>query len=79
MSDLDEMMTNGEAIGLLIMMKRNASFWQCIAIDKAVEALVKMEAIQKVIDMPFEWEQDDRRRYTKIADIVRTVFTDEVE
>ena len=39
MSDLDEMMTNEEAIGLLIMMKRNASFWQCIAIDKAVEAL----------------------------------------
>lgn len=49
------------------------------AFDRAVEALVKMEAIQKVIDMPFEWEQDDRRRYTKIADIVRTVFTDEVE
>ncbi len=37
----------------------------------AFEALAKMEAIEEVIDMPFEWEQDDRRRYTKIVDIVR--------
>ena len=37
----------------------------------AIEALAKMEAIQKVIDMPTLWEQDDRRRYTKIVDIVR--------
>lgn len=41
------------------------------AVDTAFEALAKMEAIQKVIDMPFEWEQDDRRRYAKIVDIVR--------
>lgn len=44
-----------------------------------IEALAKMKVIQEVIDMPFEWEQDDRRRYIKIADIVQTVFTDEVE
>ena len=41
------------------------------AIDTAFEALAKMEAIQEVIDMPFEWEQDDRRRYSKVVDIVR--------
>ena len=37
----------------------------------AVEVLTKMEAIQKVIDMPFEEEQDDRQRYAKIVDIVQ--------
>lgn len=41
------------------------------AVLTAIEALAKIEAIQKVIDMPFEWEQDDRRRYGKIVDIVR--------
>lgn len=42
------------------------------AINMAIEALAKMEAIQEVIDMPFEWEQDDRRRYAKIVNIVRS-------
>ena len=41
------------------------------AVEMAIEALVKMEAIQKVIDMPFEREQDDRRRYSKVVDIVK--------
>ena len=43
----------------------------------ALEALAKMEAIQEVIDMPFEWEQDDRRRYSKVVDIVRKDLTQE--
>ena len=41
------------------------------AVLMAIEALAKMEAIQDIIDMPTLWEQDDRRRYTKIVDIVR--------
>lgn len=41
------------------------------ALNMAIEALSKMEAIQKVVDMPTLWEQDDRRRYNKIVDIVR--------
>lgn len=41
------------------------------AVLTAIEALAKMEAIQYVVDMPALWEQDDRRRYTKIVDIVR--------
>lgn len=41
------------------------------ALNMAIEVLTKIEAIQKIIDMPFEWEQDDRRRYAKIVDIVR--------
>jgi len=43
----------------------------------AFEALAKMEVIQEVIDMPFEWEQDDRRRYSKVVDIVRKDLTQE--
>lgn len=42
-----------------------------------IEALAKMKAIQEVIDMPFEWEQDDRRRYAKIVNIVRKDLTKE--
>jgi len=49
------------------------------AVLMAMEALAKMEAIQKVIDMPFEWEQDDRRRYSKVVDIVRKDLTQEEE
>ena len=41
------------------------------AVLMAMEALAKMEAIEEVIDMPFEWEQDDRRRYARVVDIVR--------
>jgi hypothetical protein len=41
------------------------------AFDTAFEALAKMEAIQDVIDMPFEWEQDDRRRYARVVNIVK--------
>lgn len=40
-------------------------------VDMALETLVKMEIIQKIVDEPFEWEQDDRRRYLKVVDIVR--------
>lgn len=49
------------------------------AVLMAIEALAKMEAIQEVIDMPFEWEQDDRRRYSKVVDIVRKNLAQEVE
>lgn len=49
------------------------------AFDMAIEALAKMEAIQRVIDMPLLWEQDDRRRYAKVVDIVRKDLTQEVE
>lgn len=49
------------------------------AVLTAIEALAKMEAIQKVIDMPFEWEQDDRCRYAKIVDIVRKNLVQEIE
>ena len=45
----------------------------------AIEAIAKMEAIQKIIDMPFEWEQDDRCRYSKIVDIIRKDLSQEVE
>lgn len=41
------------------------------AINIAIEALAKVEAIQAVIDMPTLWEQDDRGRYTKVASIIR--------
>lgn len=49
------------------------------AIKVAIEALAKTEAIQQIVDMPFEWEQDDRRRYAKIVDIVRKNLAQEVE
>lgn len=49
------------------------------AFDMAIVALLKMETIQEVIDMPFEWEQDDRQRYSKVVDIVRTDLSQEVE
>lgn len=49
------------------------------AVLTAIEALVKIKAIQDVIDMPFEWEQDDRRRYSKVVDIVRKDLAQEVE
>jgi len=41
------------------------------AVDMAIEALSKMEVIQDVIDMPFEWEQDDRHRYARVVNIVK--------
>lgn len=43
MIDIDTFMTNGEAIPLLTMMKRNSSFWQCLAINKAIESLRQPE------------------------------------
>lgn len=49
------------------------------AVLMAMEALIKMEAIQNVIDMPFKWEQDDRRRYAEIVDIVRKEYKNERE
>lgn len=49
------------------------------AVLVAIEALAKMEAIQKVVDMPMLWEQDDRRRYTKIVDIIRGNLAQEEE
>lgn len=66
-------MTNKEAIGELefILVGYPETSARGQAVLMAMEALAKMEAIQEVIDMPFEWEQDDRRRYTKIVDIVR--------
>lgn len=50
------------------------SYVDCVngeAIEMAIEALAKVEAIQAVIDMPTLWEQDDRGRYTKVASIIR--------
>ena len=47
--------------------------WYGTAMDMAIEALAKMEIIQRVIDMPLLWERDDRRRYAKIVDIVQKV------
>lgn len=41
------------------------------AILMAIEALLKVEVIQEVIDMPFEWEQDDRRRYSRVVSIIK--------
>lgn len=49
------------------------------AVLMAIEALSKMDAIQEVVDMPTLWEQDDRRRYAKIVDIVRKDLSQEVE
>lgn len=49
------------------------------AIVMAIEALLKMEVIQDVIDMPFEWEQDDRRRYARVVNIVKRDLLQEVE
>ena len=49
------------------------------AVLMAIEAIVKVKAIQEVIDMPILWEQDDRRRYSKIVDIVRKDLSQEVE
>lgn len=49
------------------------------AVLMAIEALSKMEAIQEIVDMPALWEQDDRRRYAKIVDIVRKELIQEEE
>jgi len=49
------------------------------AVDMAIEALAKMEIIERVIDMPLLCERDDRRRYAKIADIVKKDLTQEIE
>lgn len=67
-------MTNKEAIGELkfILVGHPETSARGQAVLMAIEALAKMEAIQEVIDMPFEWEQDDRRRYAKIVNIVRS-------
>ena len=58
------------------------SYVDCVngeAIEKAIEVLTKIEAIQEIIDMPFEWEQDDRCRYAKIVNIVRKNLAQEGE
>lgn len=49
------------------------------AVLTAIEALAKMEAIQRVIDMPLLWEQDDRRRYARVVNIVKRDLLQEVE
>ena len=49
------------------------------ALNMAIEALAKMEIIQRVIDMPLLWERDDRRRYAKVVDIVRKDLSQEVK
>lgn len=43
------------------------------SLEMALEALAKMKAMQEVIDMPFEWEQDDRRRYDRIVNIMKGI------
>ena len=48
-------------------------------INAKIEALAKMEAIQRVIDMPLLWEQDDRRRYARVVNIVKRDLLQEVE
>lgn len=74
-------MTRGEAIQELefIMVGHPKTSARGQAVLTAIEALAKMEAIQEIIDMPILWEQDDRRRYTKIVDIVRKDLAQEVE
>lgn len=74
-------MTNKEAIRELefILVGHPETSARGQAVLMAIEALAKMEAIQEVIDMPFEWEQDDRRRYSKVVDIVRKNLAQEVE
>lgn len=66
-------MTRGEAIQELeyIMTGHPANSARGQAVLMAIEALLKIEVIQDIIGMPFEWEQDDRRRYARIVDIVR--------
>lgn len=66
-------MTNKEAIKELgyILVGHPETSARGQAVFMAIEALAKMEAIQKAIDMPMLWEQDDRRRYANVVDIVR--------
>lgn len=74
-------MTREEAIDLLEDIKFTSSdhLRDVEALEMAIEALAKMESIQEVIDMPFVWEQDDRRRYSKVVDIVRKDLAQEDE
>ena len=74
-------MTRGEAIqGLeFIMVGHPKTSARGQAVLMAIEALAKMQVIQDVIDMPFEWEQDDRRRYAKVVNIVKMDLPHEVE
>ena len=65
-------MTNEEAIGNLmyILVEYPETSARGKAVLMAIEALAETEAIQKVIDMPFEYEQDDRKRYLKIVNLM---------
>lgn len=77
-------MTREEAIGVLSCLRSvDYNYYltekETEAVDIAIEALAKMEAIQNVIDMPFEWEQDDRRRYSKVVNIVKKNLLQEEE
>ena len=69
-------MTREEAIQICINVKNTylsnygISDKTAEAMIVAIEALAKMEAIQETIDMPFEWEQDDRKRYLKIVNVM---------
>lgn len=74
-------MTRGQAAGELtfILVGHPENSMRGQAVLMAIEALSQMEAIQEVIDMPTLWEQDDRRRYAKIVDIVRENLLQEVE
>ena len=73
-------MTRGETIQELefIMVGHPKTSARGQTVLMAIEALLKMEVIQDVIDMPFEWEQDDRRRYAKIVDIAQKHLSQEV-
>lgn len=66
-------MTRGQAAGELafILVGHSETSRRGQAVLMAIEALSQMEAIQEVVDMPTLWEQDDRRRYAKIVDLVR--------
>ena len=74
-------MTRGEAIQELefIMVGHPKTSARGQAVLMAIEALLKMEVIQDVIDMPFAWEQDDRRRYARVVNIVKRDLLQEVE
>lgn len=74
-------MTRGEAIQELefIMVGHPKTSARGQAVLMAIEALLKMEVIQDVIDMPFEWEQDDRRRYARVVNIVKKDLLQEAE
>ena len=74
-------MTRGEAIQELefIMVGHPETSARGQAVLMAIEALLKIKVIQDVIDMPFEWEQDDRRRYARVVNIVKRDLLQEVE